>query len=171
MVAATSQNRERCDDHVNPSFAVGGFMYSAGILSCVFAGTVALESLGLPRASEPRTTLAEKLRSATTISSRTRTSGSGKGSFHTDTETQPTWRQPGRFGARRHRTPSRTSDKTPNGYATSDRVRRLHGLRNRVAHMENLLDVDIEARHRDVVQPMTAIDGGLYDWPTLPVAY
>ena len=37
--------------------------------------------------------------------------------------------------------------------------------------MENLLDVDIEARHRDVVQPMTAIDGGLYDWPTLPVAY
>lgn len=52
----------------------------------------------------------------------------------------------------------------PNGYATSARVRHLHALRNRVAHMENLLDVDIEARHRDIVQLLTAIDADLYQW-------
>lgn len=52
----------------------------------------------------------------------------------------------------------------PNGYATSNRVRHLHALRNRVAHMENLLDVDIEARHRDIVQLLTAIDADLYQW-------
>ncbi|SHQ47861.1 hypothetical protein [Mycobacteroides abscessus] len=52
----------------------------------------------------------------------------------------------------------------PNGYATANRVRHLHALRNRVAHMENLLDVDIEARHRDMVQLLTAVDADLYHW-------
>lgn len=54
----------------------------------------------------------------------------------------------------------------PNGFATANRVRHLHALRNRVVHMENLLDVDIEARHRDMVQLLTAIDADLYQWAT-----
>ncbi|UQE75113.1 hypothetical protein MYK68_00215 [Gordonia sp. PP30] len=45
----------------------------------------------------------------------------------------------------------------PYGHATGDRVRRLHALRNRVAHMENLLDVDIHARLRDALQLVNAI--------------
>ncbi|WP_338857843.1 hypothetical protein WDY80_23920 (plasmid) [Gordonia hongkongensis] len=52
----------------------------------------------------------------------------------------------------------------PSGYATADRVRRLHALRNRVAHMENLLDVDIDARYRDALNLLTSIDGDLYRW-------
>lgn len=52
----------------------------------------------------------------------------------------------------------------PSGHATGDRVRRLHALRNRVAHMENLLDVDLESRYRDVLQLLTSIDPSLYTW-------
>lgn len=52
----------------------------------------------------------------------------------------------------------------PHGYATADRVRRLHSLRNRVAHLENLLDIDIDERMRDAVQLVNAIDPGLRDW-------
>lgn len=52
----------------------------------------------------------------------------------------------------------------PHGYATGDRVRRLHSLRNRVAHMENLLDIDVDARLRDAVQLVNAIKPELRDW-------
>lgn len=52
----------------------------------------------------------------------------------------------------------------PYGHATSDRVRRLRALRNRVAHMENLLEVDIDARYRDALNLLTSIDRDLYRW-------
>lgn len=52
----------------------------------------------------------------------------------------------------------------PSGYATADRVRRLRALRNRVAHMENLLDADIDARYRDALQLLTSIDPSLHSW-------
>ena len=52
----------------------------------------------------------------------------------------------------------------PYGHATGDRVRRLHSLRNRVSHMENLLDVDIDDRLRDAVQLVNAIKPELRDW-------
>lgn len=52
----------------------------------------------------------------------------------------------------------------PHGHAIGDRARRLHSLRNRVSHMENLLDVEIEQRHRDALQLINAISPELHDW-------
>ena len=52
----------------------------------------------------------------------------------------------------------------PHGHGVADRVSRLKALRNRVSHMENLLEVDPAARLNDVVQLINAIDPNLRDW-------
>lgn len=52
----------------------------------------------------------------------------------------------------------------PHGHGVGDRVRRLHALRNRVSHMENLLDVDVDARLRDALQLVNAINPEYMDW-------
>ncbi|MGK2318307.1 hypothetical protein [Gordonia rhizosphera] len=46
----------------------------------------------------------------------------------------------------------------------ADRVRRLHKLRNRVAHMEPLLDLNVTARHRDALRLLGAISPAARDW-------
>lgn len=52
----------------------------------------------------------------------------------------------------------------PHGHATGDRMRRLHALRNRVSHMENLLEVDVSARLRDALQLVNSINPDVHDW-------
>lgn len=46
----------------------------------------------------------------------------------------------------------------PDGSTVSDRVARLHALRNRVAHMEPLLEVNATGRFRDMVRLIGTID-------------
>lgn len=50
------------------------------------------------------------------------------------------------------------------GHGVGARVNRLHKLRNRVSHMENLLSVDVEQRHRDALQLVNAISPDVHDW-------
>ncbi len=45
-------------------------------------------------------------------------------------------------------------------------VERLHSIRNRVAHMEPLLDIDAMGYHRTVARLLKAIDPALTDWYT-----
>ncbi|MEN4397410.1 hypothetical protein [Mycolicibacterium conceptionense] len=45
-------------------------------------------------------------------------------------------------------------------------VDRLHSIRNRVAHMEPLLDIDPMGYHRTIARLLRAIDPGLVDWYT-----
>ena len=45
-------------------------------------------------------------------------------------------------------------------------VERLHSIRNRVAHMEPLLDIDPMGYHRTVARLLKAIDPALTDWYT-----
>jgi hypothetical protein len=45
-------------------------------------------------------------------------------------------------------------------------VERLHSIRNRVAHMEPLLDIDAVGYHRTVARLLKAIDPALTDWYT-----
>lgn len=58
--------------------------------------------------------------------------------------------------------PYRTGDAT--GAVLVDRVSRLHSLRNRVAHMEPLLDVNVKARHTDVMRVLGAVSPELQNW-------
>ncbi|QAY70477.1 hypothetical protein [Xylanimonas protaetiae] len=52
----------------------------------------------------------------------------------------------------------------PEGKIIASRVGRIHALRNRVAHMEPLLEVNVKARHRDMIQIVGAIDPRLQGW-------
>ena len=52
----------------------------------------------------------------------------------------------------------------PKGIVLGSRARRLHGLRNRVAHMEPLFDVNIIARHTDALKVLGAISPAARDW-------
>ncbi|MDV7357683.1 hypothetical protein R4282_32335 [Rhodococcus oxybenzonivorans] len=61
-----------------------------------------------------------------------------------------------------HAFPHNTND--PNGYIVADRAGRLHGLRNRVSHMEPLLGVNITARHNDALRLLAAISPEVRDW-------
>jgi hypothetical protein len=45
-------------------------------------------------------------------------------------------------------------------------VERLHSVRNRVAHMEPLLDIDPMSYHRTIARLLNAIDPALKDWYT-----
>ena len=51
----------------------------------------------------------------------------------------------------------------PNGHGVFDRVARIHALRNRVAHAENLLTVNVPARFNDMVQLLNAMEPSLRD--------
>ncbi|RMB70296.1 hypothetical protein AYK61_26420 [Rhodococcus sp. SBT000017] len=62
----------------------------------------------------------------------------------------------------RHAFPHNTND--PNRYIVADRAARLHGLRNRVSHMELLLEVNIVARHNDALRLLAAISPQVRDW-------
>lgn len=70
---------------------------------------------------------------------------------------QVLWRQ-----ALRHGFPHNTND--PDGFILSARAGRLHGLRNRVSHMEPLLNVNIVARHNDALRLLGAISPEVRDW-------
>lgn len=61
-----------------------------------------------------------------------------------------------------HAFPAAKND--PHGFIVADRVARLHALRNRVAHLEPLLSVNVTARHRDMIRLLGAIDPGLQGW-------
>lgn len=54
----------------------------------------------------------------------------------------------------------------PDGEKTFWRVYRLHGLRNRVSHMETLLEVDAAERTRDVFDLVNSISSPVHDWLT-----
>lgn len=54
----------------------------------------------------------------------------------------------------------------PDGEKTFWRVYRLHGLRNRVSHMETLLEVDAAERARDVLDLVNSISSPVHDWLT-----
>jgi len=54
----------------------------------------------------------------------------------------------------------------PSGEVTFWRVARLHGLRNRVSHMENLLGVDVPERTRDIFDLVGSISEPARDWAT-----
>ena len=54
----------------------------------------------------------------------------------------------------------------PDGETTFWRVYRLHGLRNRVSHMETLLEVDATERTRDVFNLVNSISSPVHDWLT-----
>lgn len=54
----------------------------------------------------------------------------------------------------------------PDGAKTFWLVYRLHGLRNRVSHMETLLDVDAAERSRDIFTLVRAICPPTHDWLT-----
>lgn len=54
----------------------------------------------------------------------------------------------------------------PNPVVIKFWVERLHSVRNRVAHMEPLLDIDPMSYHRTVARLLNAIDPGLKDWYT-----
>ncbi|MGB7365164.1 MAG: hypothetical protein WA931_19230 [Rhodococcus sp. (in: high G+C Gram-positive bacteria)] len=64
--------------------------------------------------------------------------------------------------ALRHAFPYSVSD--PDGYIIADRAGRLHGLRNRVSHMEPLLGVNITARHNDALRLLGTISPEARDW-------
>ncbi|MEU4321958.1 hypothetical protein AB0F85_17660 [Nocardia fluminea] len=64
--------------------------------------------------------------------------------------------------ALRHAFPHAVND--PHGLVIADRASRLHGLRNRVSHMEPLLDVNITARHNDALRLLGAISPEVRDW-------
>ncbi|MEU1526452.1 hypothetical protein ABZ413_30075 [Nocardia rhamnosiphila] len=68
------------------------------------------------------------------------------------------WRQ-----ALRHAFPHRPAN-DPDGIILADRAGRLHGLRNRVSHMEPLLNVHITARHNDALRLLGAISPEVRDW-------
>ncbi|MFI6171085.1 hypothetical protein ACIBCN_30200 [Nocardia sp. NPDC051052] len=70
---------------------------------------------------------------------------------------QVLWRQ-----ALRHGFPHNTTD--PDGFILAARAGRLHGLRNRVSHMEPLLNVNIVARHNDALRLLGAISPEVRDW-------
>jgi hypothetical protein len=61
-----------------------------------------------------------------------------------------------------HAFPAAQND--PDGVTVADRVARLHALRNRVAHMEPLLEVNATARFRDMVRLIGTIDPALQGW-------
>lgn len=54
----------------------------------------------------------------------------------------------------------------PYGETTFWRVYRLHGLRNRVSHMETLLDVDAAERSRDAFNLVHSISPSAHNWLT-----
>lgn len=54
----------------------------------------------------------------------------------------------------------------PNPVVVKFWVERLHSIRNRVAHMEPLLDADPMSYHRTIARLLNAIDPGLRDWYT-----
>jgi hypothetical protein len=54
----------------------------------------------------------------------------------------------------------------PDGDITFWRVYRLHGLRNRVSHMETLIHVDAAERARDVLALVKSISIPVHDWLT-----
>lgn len=58
--------------------------------------------------------------------------------------------------------PASTND--PNGVIVEGRTTRLHSLRNRVAHMEPLLDVNVSARHHDMVRLVGSINPAVQGW-------
>lgn len=64
--------------------------------------------------------------------------------------------------ALRHAFPHSVND--PDGYIVAGRASRLHGLRNRVSHMEPLLDVNVTARHNDALRLLGAISPEVRDW-------
>lgn len=45
-----------------------------------------------------------------------------------------------------------------------DRISRIHSLRNRVAHLEPLLGVNVRARHRDMIKVIGAIEPEIQGW-------
>ncbi|MFI6211990.1 hypothetical protein ACIBCD_08330 [Nocardia brasiliensis] len=67
------------------------------------------------------------------------------------------WNQALRYGF-----PHNTND--PDGFILADRAGRLHGLRNRVSHMEPLFNVNIVARHNDALRLLGAISPEVRDW-------
>lgn len=62
----------------------------------------------------------------------------------------------------RHAFPHARDD--PDGWIVADRARRLHTLRNRVSHMEPLLDVQAIPRQSDALRLLGAIDPAARDW-------
>lgn len=64
--------------------------------------------------------------------------------------------------ALRHAFPYSTGD--TKGVILSSRAHRLHGLRNRVSHMEPLLSVNITARHNDALRLLGTISPEVRDW-------
>ncbi|WP_423185137.1 hypothetical protein [Arthrobacter sp. NyZ413] len=58
------------------------------------------------------------------------------------------------------------NEEDPDGETTFWRVFRLHGLRNRVSHMETLLEVDAAERARDVFALINSISRPAHDWLT-----
>ena len=61
----------------------------------------------------------------------------------------------------KHAFPNLKND--PRGNGVGKRLFRLHSLRNRVAHGENLLLVDVDARFNDCIQLVNAIAPELRD--------
>ncbi|WP_404316517.1 hypothetical protein [Prescottella equi] len=64
--------------------------------------------------------------------------------------------------ALQHAFPHRKGD--PDGYGVASRTARLHALRNRVSHMEPLLDVHVKARHNDALRLLGAMSPEVRDW-------
>ncbi|OZC78105.1 hypothetical protein CH274_17815 [Rhodococcus sp. 06-418-5] len=64
--------------------------------------------------------------------------------------------------ALRHSFPHAVND--AKGVVISSRAQRLHGLRNRVSHMEPLLSVNITARHNDALRLLGTISPEVRDW-------
>jgi hypothetical protein len=58
--------------------------------------------------------------------------------------------------------PHRKND--PDGFGIAGRTARLHALRNRVSHMEPLLDVNVRARHNDALRLIGSISPEVRDW-------
>lgn len=52
----------------------------------------------------------------------------------------------------------------PDGSTTFWRVYRLHGLRNRVSHMETLIDVDVDERARDALNLVRSVSLPVHNW-------
>ncbi|RIJ77005.1 hypothetical protein D1871_08505 [Nakamurella silvestris] len=52
----------------------------------------------------------------------------------------------------------------PDGVIAADRASRLHSLRNRVAHMEPLLQVNVRGRHRDMIRLVGSIRPEIQGW-------
>ncbi|MCT6735399.1 hypothetical protein [Rhodococcus qingshengii] len=64
--------------------------------------------------------------------------------------------------ALRHAFPHAQDD--AKGIVLASRAHRLHGLRNRVSHMEPLLSVNITARHNDALRLLGTISPEIRDW-------